>query len=613
VTLTTFGSKLVREGWKQRGWDEIQLLGREEKKVRRYNPKKRYFFTQKETPFIEDIYFEIDFVTETYHGGRNEQFLFGICDEGIWRDHDLSSAYTTAMSLIKKPNWSEAHRIDDIEQMEMLDLAFAKVEFEFPDSVRFPTLPVRSPNGILFPRTGTSCCAAPEIALARSLGANLKLKRGLKVPIESNDSVFSDFITGCINKRGEHEKGTFKNQFWKEVGNSTYGKTAQGLRKKRVYDLRADDMVELPESKLTQPFFASFITSYTRAVLGEILNRFPETVQVFSVTTDGFLSNATDTDIEHATNGPLFQSFKAGRQNLVEDDQVLEVKHTIKQPLGWRTRGSATLKTGDDSKDNIVLQKGGIKSAADLTVEEENARVVRLFFNREPGQTQNYTSAVGLKDLIRYGSDFIFRSVTKRLSMEFDWKRMPVDPVDQTIEFESEQFTHLSFATKPLENLKQFQSIRDAWEKWGDKPPRVIKSVSDLSDFLTYLSVGRKSNESASKYLSRQGDADIKRLRRDLTLAFRNHQAGFAKIRRTYIPQRQFAEILEAAGIGCKKTDVENARGKFKPYQTPPSDRVKTALSKLQKIWPELESDLFLVQQTQMNSLPPEPLSQALV
>ena len=60
--------------------------------------------------------------------------------------------------------------------------------------------------------------------------------------------------------------------FWKEMMNSVYGKTAQGLREKRLYDLRTRDMKVLPPSKITNPYFASYITSFVRATLACIMN-----------------------------------------------------------------------------------------------------------------------------------------------------------------------------------------------------------------------------------------------------------------------------------------------------------------------------------------------------
>src|SRR5690606_28878496 len=102
----------------------------------------------------------------------------------------------------------------------------------------------------------------------------------------------------------------------------------------------------------------------------------------------------------------------------------LEIKHIVRQPVGWRTRGAATLRPGDGDN-GIVLQKGGIKTNPLNGLFEENQETLRLFFNRSPDQKIQYKSGVGIKDMLRGETDFVFRSVTKRLSMEFDWKRKP--------------------------------------------------------------------------------------------------------------------------------------------------------------------------------------------
>lgn len=140
--------------------------------------------------------------TECYHGGRNEQFWFGPCFEDDWTDYDLSSAYPTAMALIGRPEWDRAFVTSKPEDFTYLSLGMANVEFEFPKSVRFPTLPVRTDNGLIFPRKGLSNCAAPEIALARSIGAKLKIRHGVIVPTNSYKQIFGEFIRMCeVNVR----------------------------------------------------------------------------------------------------------------------------------------------------------------------------------------------------------------------------------------------------------------------------------------------------------------------------------------------------------------------------------------------------------------------------
>ncbi len=595
ITLTQFGTKKVLQDWAERGWNSLTILGREKIETKQFVKKLGYFRKETKKPYQSKVHHNVSLAADTYHGGRNEQFAFGICDEGEWRDHDLSSAYTTAMSLIGTPNWETLRSFDSVDDLNITDLAYAVVDFEFPDAVRFPTLPVRTANGILFPRKGRSECSAPEIMLAKSLGAKMAIYEGVRVDSDKSVPIFKNFIVECIGERSKHPKGSFENLFWKEVGNSTYGKTAQGLREKRIYDHREDQMVLLPESEITQPYFASFITSYVRAVLGEILNAFPPDVQVFSVTTDGFLSNASDEQVLAATSGELFTSFSDARKALDVDSVPLEVKHQIRQPIGWRTRGSATLKCGSSNDNNIVLQKGGIKTNRFFNTIQENTFVAELFLNRYPEQTIQYTSGIGLKDMVRYEADFVSRSVTKRLSMEYDWKRRPLNSTDRSVEFNGTTYTHLSFDTEPLTDDVEFRNLRDAWDKYNDRTRKTLKSVADYEEFQRFLET-QKLSKNSKRYL-RKKDGAISRLRRDLTRAFKGQQAGFdkASARLGKISHQDFIEALASCGVSCKISDLDNAKRQvFKPHQSVREPQTMKAISLLKELYyPELDIDCF--------------------
>lgn len=610
VTLTGFGTTLALKGWESQGLSADAILGKETVVEQTYSRRQKGLRTRRKSVFQEKVHFEYPFIIETYHGGRNEQFVFGAAPEGDWHDHDLSSAYGTAMSLIGMPDWDGMRYFDqsegnhfDLEHVDPLELGFFAVEFEFPEAVRFPALPVRTEHGIIFPRKGygksKSMCSAPELVLAHRLGAQLNVIKAVRVPTDRDKPVFTSFMKECIEERNRHASGTFDNQFWKEVGNSTYGKTAQGLRQKRVYDLRDDDMVMLKESPLTQPYFASFITSFTRAVLGEILNGFPAQVEVFSVTTDGFLSNASHADIAQATRGPLFKAFAKARRELApDDDKALEVKHWVRQPIGWRTRGSATLKPGARNDKNIVLQKGGIKvsEAFDSDV-LENSHIVQLFLNREPDSIITYTTGLSVKDIIRNDADFVSRDVIKKLSMEYDWKRRPCDQHDAAITFEGRAYSHLSFRTKPLEDKVEFDRLRERWEKYANKPRRILKTLQDLQNFLAYVETNKDPDKQVTRYLKKDG-GDLERLKRDLTRAYQHGQAGFDRVKAARkVRHADVVKQLIACGIPCKLSDIDNGkRFAFIPNQTPRTARVMEAIQRLRDdYFPELEIDQILV------------------
>jgi hypothetical protein len=609
VTLTSIGVELLKQNWKSRDWDPITLVGREKHEEKRWDKRRNRYQVVKSTPFIRKIFWNIDFVTESYHGGRNEQYWFGPAPEGFWNDYDLTSAYPTAMAMIGMPKWNELRHIQDLEELLSYlptDLAFAAVDYEFPEEVRFPVLPERSENGIIFPRKGTSTAAISEILLAHKLKAKLKLVEGVYVPTDKSVRVFEDFIKDCLDRRAKEPKGSVKNLFWKELSNSTYGKTAQGLRTRRIFDLRSMDTKPLGESEITNPFYASFITAFCRGTLGEIMNNLPKNVTVFSVTTDGFLTDATEKQIEKSTRGVLCRNYKIVRKRLSKDNpSIYETKHKVRQPIGWRTRGQATLipaqpgdwndQSGLDEDNNYVLAKGGIKLRDILVKDEQNTEIVKMFLNRSPTDEMEMEIGMGIRDMWVYGNDFVDRTLTRRLSMEFDWKRRPVEIGERKICVDGKYYSHVWFTTKPWDSLHDFLTIREVWDKFNREDRRCLKSKSDYDEFAVYVDAHTSLPDEGSKYL-RTKDADIARLRLEICRAWRHRKAGTHRIRggivlpdgkKTFpdmgkIKHQFMADILKECGIPCKIKDLENAKNKdFRPNYVPRTDRTIQALSDL--------------------------------
>mgnify|MGYP001057668992 CR=1 FL=1 len=591
ATLTSIGVDLLMQSWKNDlQIDPLELLGQERIQERYFSKKHNHYFKKRKTVNLQEVDWHVALATECYHGGRNEQFWFGPAFEDDWTDYDLAGAYPTAMALIGRPDWRSIRVSLDIADYTASTLGIGRVEFKFPDSVRFPTLPVRTENGLIFPREGVSDCAAPEIALAHALGAELKIKHGVVIPTDNDTLIFGDFISDCIKKRLSYPKGSLKALFWKELSNSSYGKTAQGLRQKRVYDLRDREMKPLPPSKITNPFFAAFITSFVRSNLGEIMNALPDDVCVFSCTTDGFLTNATELQIEAASNGPISDLFRRSRGALTGDPTMLEIKHRVRQPLGWRTRGQATLKEGKTEQGdnvNIVLAKGGIYTASHLDDDRlQNDHIVKLFFNRNPEDQIPLKVKTGVRDIIEFDADLVEKSLSKRLNMEFDWKRRPVSAwVDP-------EFGHIAFTTEPWDTSDQFAKMREYWESFGIVNPRCIKTEDDYREFAIYVLSQSSLEQNGAKYL-RKKDPDITRLRQMLCAAWRQSKAGL--IHRVDGKSAQaYADILSAAGIACKRSDVENARKPFIPNMCPSTPAVTVALQELLSIFPNLDSTVLL-------------------
>ncbi len=172
TALSNIGMKLLVESWKAEVEDgkkihSMDMVGREAHAETLYDERKRIFRTQKSTPYIEETSWHIDFVTECYHGGRNEQYWFGPSFVDDWSDYDLTGAYPTAMAMMSKPRWREIKVVTDLDELLKYDFGFACVKFKAPADTRYSVFPIRTENGIIFPLSGKSYCATPEIALGK--------------------------------------------------------------------------------------------------------------------------------------------------------------------------------------------------------------------------------------------------------------------------------------------------------------------------------------------------------------------------------------------------------------------------------------------------------------
>ena len=509
------------------------------------------------------------------------------------------------------------------------ELAFANVDFEFPDDVAYPVLPVRTENGLIFPRRGNSTTHISEILLAHRLGAKITLVEGRFIPsgrhgnfeqgVERPIRPFDGFTRYCIEQRKQFPKKTLNNLFWKELVNSTYGKTAQGLRQRRIYDLRDQDTKPLDESPITNPVYAAFITAFCRGVLGEIMNALPNDVAIFNVTTDGFLTTATAEQMSQASKGTLCKFYRSSRRLLTDapsgKEDVYEIKHIIRKPLGWRTRAQATLAPSEiadwqshnptpKDDERYILAKGGIKLPDPVSKATQNSQIVDLFMDRQPTSTLKVTLGLGIREMYELGSDFVDRDLEKVLSMEFDWKRQPRLPVMAVGETsDGRAYSHLQFQTSPWETIEQFQKTRQLWEQYNLPDRHCLKTVEDLEAFARFHEACLSAEGGASKYL-RKDQGDLKRLRQELLVAWKLRKAGTHMLkphafgRKNIFPTYklkaiELAEILnDDLGIPCSKTDVDNAAKKsvFTSHRVPNTQEVRLKLGLLKRhLFPQLE------------------------
>jgi len=376
-------------------------------------------FTPTGVELAGDLPFYISYFLGSYHGGRNESFIYGMIRETVY-DYDLPGAYPTAMSLLDYPDWRRKEVFLEMSGEEFMvnykDFLFRsytalKVEFNFPDTVQYPPLPVRlNESSIIYPLSGVSCCTGHEILLASRLNCDFKVLGGVFIPFKnlkfqsdkpvrntsirkidrllketsygkqkiveirdplfdvlekkytdcleetffkgkpkmkmkkesgkdsglikdpeqikdkSGASYFFKTVKRLVNERNKYEKGSYMNQLYKFLANSGIGQMARGLNRKKAFDTKSLKPEIISPGDLISPLYAGWITSYIRCTLTEILNNTPG--NIFSCTTDGFISNQKGLDLIEPSPEDVFTSsyFKA-REKLTGKGELLEVKH----------------------------------------------------------------------------------------------------------------------------------------------------------------------------------------------------------------------------------------------------------------------------------------------
>jgi len=327
--------------------------------------------------------------------------------------------------------------------------------------------------------------------------------------------------------------------------------------------------------------------------MGEIMNALPETTLVFSCTTDGFLTDATERHIKKATQGTLSRIYSRQRKLLANDESVLEIKHRAKRLLGWRARGQATITAAPplnpgDKPPPMPLAKGGIHLVDHFENDElENKAILDLFWHRTAKTTFPVHSLAGVRQIVMFDIDSVPILRTRKLNMEYDWKRRPYDVKD------SAQFKHIAFSTVPWDHYDQFRTVRDVNE--SDKTP-VIKSVRDLNVFVssieTTVSLSKEKRKSA-----RKTDKAINIMMKWMSIVwcYDRHVLGNIPTDHT---ARDFANNLTSCGCPCKRSDIENGwKRKFKNFEKnsiPTTKQTIDAFNKLKEIYPAINPADFL-------------------
>ena len=438
---------------------------------------------------------------DCFHGGRNECFEHGIYRTQAF-DWDLKGAYTSALAMFRQLDWGRTEHTNDLSWLAVLDaVTFARVTFQFPPGTRFPSLPVDAdPYGLIYPLSGESCATGPELVVALGQGATIEVVEGVVVPWQNADGQrpFLEFTKLINQERATHPKGSPLEQLVKEAGNSVYGKTAQAVaghksapRVKRAFDTRQGEMRNLDESKITQPLVAALTTGLLRAVLSESLANMPSHATVFTATTDGWLSTATEAEAHAAASGRVARYF-ASLRAMVDpkgDDSLLEMKHSANGLLVCKTRGTFTITPGGSMPKPIIARAGHRLEIPFDDSTAEAAEWERVFRAREYNTSMPRRQFISVREQWYANADLIDIHRVSRANLDYDLKRRPLDVHDHE--------GLVRFSTEPWPDFETFVEHRRAFDRWRKSAEACLKAAEDWHRFLSWKQDPRSGAASA--------------------------------------------------------------------------------------------------------------------
>lgn len=507
------------------------------------------------TPCSTDAEHVLQMCSNAYHGGLNACTYPGLIKGRLTYDLDVRNAYPTMMCVVPDIDWSNP--IDT--EIRDRDLTFSdfdralgpttplvcEVEFEFGKGVYFPCLPIDVDNSLVFPRSNKgmlkTVMAGPELYLALRLikkhGGRLHVKRGYRLRVLTDDeNRVSYSLRGAVSTlvalrdqcKAEFGKGSLPDLLAKLLSNGCiYGKGAQCVAVKKSYNAFSEGMDDVEGSIITSPYHAMMTTSGVRALLAAMINEAHERgLQVYSVTTDGGITNFYAEELETWELYDLARYFKMSRMFLdASEPRVWEPKHVQDLLMNATTRGNVGFHGGLDETNEPVegllaisgMPQGALAKYAGLpSVNAHNSFVTgevkdsyedrRALFCSIVTRTGRVSTHKGqptrFKDLARRNNrlDFLFDERYRKLSMDFDCKRKPVESSMHAvnIEIDGEVYEVATFDTEPWDTVDEYLRAREIKKRLTRVDKKTgesmcLRTIADWKRFFVRWNLPRNS------------------------------------------------------------------------------------------------------------------------
>ena len=251
--------------------------------------------------------------SDSYYGGLNISFICGerkAAPGKVFLDLDFSGAYPTALAACGDIDFNAASvRFNEIQvrtvdellkylKMDLCDISevphyYFCLDFKWAPDTLFPSIPCHTDAGLIYPLEGYTYCTMPELLYALSTG-KLSVTINAYTGFKSKRDAFT--LAGVFKKLTEERKksvkGTIDERMWKEVSNTLYGKMAQGITERKVFDITRNESRTLGPSPISCVYYASSCTGLVRAALSSAIDVIGNAgdCEVICATTDGFIA-----------------------------------------------------------------------------------------------------------------------------------------------------------------------------------------------------------------------------------------------------------------------------------------------------------------------------------
>ena len=251
--------------------------------------------------------------SDSYYGGLNISFICGerkAAPGKVFLDLDFCGAYPTALAacgdidfnaVSVRFNEIQVRTVDELLKYLKMDLCdisevphyYFCLDFKWAPDTLFPSIPCHTDAGLIYPLEGYTYCTMPELLYALSTG-KLSVTINAYTGFKSKRDAFT--LAGVFKKLTEERKksvkGTIEERMWKEVSNTLYGKMAQGIKERKVFDITRNESRTLGPSPISCVYYASSCTGLVRAALSSAIDVIGNAgdCEVICATTDGFIA-----------------------------------------------------------------------------------------------------------------------------------------------------------------------------------------------------------------------------------------------------------------------------------------------------------------------------------